>query len=457
MADRRAALVKDDRRDARVCIVGAGAAGLSAAHALRRLGYRRITVLEREQRVGGKCYTIRHEGRAYELGAGALTRAYRNVRALMAETGVRCSTVYTQSFVDLDERRGRRLPLDLGAGALCSLGVQATRFARELWRNRRIWQPGFDGVSAELCLPFDAWCQARGVERIGELIKPWATGFGYGFFAEVPAAYLLKYTTLFAPPLLQILEPGYGGLWQRVARGIEGADIRLGTSIVRITREERTVRVHTAEGATLEFDALVIACPLEETLRFMDVTPVEAELFSRIRYYHYWSVGAVTEGLPRVTCLFVPRHLGREYLGAPMFAYQRWPGSGLTCFYGFARRREGYEAAARDAVCAMVERLGGTVRSMPVATLWHYFPHVSPEDMAAGFYARLEALQGQRATYYCGELLGFATVETTVGYARAMVARYFRTTDFKERAAVHGRNAAGAHTRSVASQLSSSS
>jgi 2-polyprenyl-6-methoxyphenol hydroxylase-like FAD-dependent oxidoreductase len=422
MADQRAV----DRRDARICIVGAGAAGLSAARALRRLGYRRITVLERERRVGGKCYTIQHEGRAYELGAGALTRAYRNVRALMAETGVRCSAMYTQAFVDLDERRARWLPLDLSGGGLWSLGVQATRFARELWRNRRIWQPGFEGVSAELCRPFDAWCQARGVERIGEMIKPWATGFGYGFFDEVPTAYLLKYTTLFVPPLLEILEHGYGGLWERVARGIEGADIRLGTSIVRIEREEGAVRVHTAEGATLEFDALVIACPLDETLRFMDVTPVEVELFSRIRYYDYWVVGAVVEGLPRATCLFVPRHFEREYVGAPMFVYQRWPGSsGLTCFYGFARRREGYEADARDAVCAMVERLGGTVRSMPVTMFWRYFPHVSPEDMAAGFYSRLEALQGQRATYYCGELLGFTTVETTVDYARAMVARYF--------------------------------
>jgi hypothetical protein len=108
-----------------------------------------------------------------------------------------------------------------------------------------------------------------------------------------------------------------------------------------------------------------------------------------------------------------------------MFAYQRWPGRGLTCFYGFAAAGPD-DGAARDAVGSLVARLGGRLRSTPITKHWRYFPHVCSPDMAAGYYSRLEALQGQRATYYCGELLALATVETTVDYSRALVQRYFK-------------------------------
>jgi hypothetical protein len=65
------------------------------------------------------------------------------------------------------------------------------------------------------------------------------------------------------------------------------------------------------------------------------------------------------------------------------------------------------------------------VQDVVAVRKWRYFPHVQPDDFAAGYYRRLEALQGQRRTYYCGEILGFAAVETVVDYAGALVRRHF--------------------------------
>src|SRR5689334_2397344 len=54
----------------RFCVVGAGAAGISAADALRRRGHRSITVLEKDPaRVGGKCRTVPFEGAPVDTGA----------------------------------------------------------------------------------------------------------------------------------------------------------------------------------------------------------------------------------------------------------------------------------------------------------------------------------------------------------------------------------------------------
>ncbi len=415
----------DRRRDSRVCIVGAGAAGLAAARALGRLGYRRVTVLERERRVGGKCATIHYDGRDYELGAGGLTLAYRNVRALLAETGIRYAPVLSQAFIDVERRRAGRVPVPFGR-AFRGLGPQGVRFAWELWRNREIRRPGFDGVRRELCASFEAWCGARHVELIGEMLRPWITGFGYGCYRDVPAAYVLKYLNLFRFPIFEIPEHGYGGLWARVADTLAdaGVEIRCGVAVERIERADGGVHVRTGDGES-DFDALVLACPLDEALRFLDPAPLEADLISRIRHCDYWAVGVLATGLPSARCLFFPRYFEPEFAGRPMFAYQRFPPNGLTFFYGFARDDDRDGSAARDAVHELVDRLGGKIREVPVTIRWRYFPHVGPEDMAAGFYSKLEGLQGRRATYYCGEILGFATVETTVAYAYAMVERWF--------------------------------
>ena len=56
---------------------------------------------------------------------------------------------------------------------------------------------------------------------------------------------------------------------------------------------------------------------------------------------------------------------------------------------------------------------------------WPYFPHVTCEVMQAGFYDRLEAMQGQRKTFYVGGLLNFELVETIVEYSKALVEKNF--------------------------------
>nr|WP_247649546.1 FAD-dependent oxidoreductase [Mycobacterium ulcerans] len=65
----------------RIAIVGAGAAGLSAAVRLRDRGYDDVTVLEGAQQVGGKACSVEVDGRDYDLGAVVITPQYPNVLA----------------------------------------------------------------------------------------------------------------------------------------------------------------------------------------------------------------------------------------------------------------------------------------------------------------------------------------------------------------------------------------
>ena len=56
-------------KNMRICIIGGGPAGLSAGMYLEQKGYENYTILERLDRVGGKCWSPHYNGRRYEMGA----------------------------------------------------------------------------------------------------------------------------------------------------------------------------------------------------------------------------------------------------------------------------------------------------------------------------------------------------------------------------------------------------
>ncbi|WP_459981416.1 flavin monoamine oxidase family protein [Nocardioides sp. AN3] len=77
----------------RVLVVGAGLAGLTAAHALTAAGLD-VTVLEARDRVGGRTYTVREgfaDGQHGDLGGELVTIDYRALTALCAAVGVEVS------------------------------------------------------------------------------------------------------------------------------------------------------------------------------------------------------------------------------------------------------------------------------------------------------------------------------------------------------------------------------
>ncbi len=182
------------------------------------------------------------------------------------------------------------------------------------------------------------------------------------------------------------------------------------------------MRVETDRG-DLEFDALIVASPLDQALDFLDASPAEQRLFSAIRTYDYRVLLCRLSGLPEGSGVIPANFLQRRFGHALLWAH-RGGDDPLCTVYVLSDGTMSEEGIERTCA-ADFQQLGAELEEVVLTRTWRYFPHVTPETMAAGYYDELEGLQGTRHTYYAGEIMSFATVEQCARYSRDLVGRCF--------------------------------
>jgi predicted NAD/FAD-dependent oxidoreductase len=412
--------------DRRICIIGAGAAGLSAAHFLRQRGYSRVQVLEASDRVGGKCCSIALGDAVVEAGALGATGSYREVLALARETGVAVIEPPDQLVFDGRTREFQHLGA-VFRKSLSSASVAAlARYFFAVLRHRSLRQPGFAHVPAELARPFSEWAAERGMAALAPLLELPVTGFGYGALDATPAVYVLKYIhTANFLTLLRLalgrsasyrIASGYEGLWRAVASAL---DVRLGNRVTSVQRDS-VIRLRT-NTKQLECDVLLLAAPLDQALSYLDASAVEQELFSQVCYTTYHVMLCRTIGLPDASLSMHPL----PGPGATCLLARGWSSPDATVAYAYGVAGESPSVEVTAQLGQTIGKLGGSLLAVEQHIAWRYFPHVGPELMATGYFDRLEALQGERNTYFVGGLLSFETVEDVVAYSKRLVERFF--------------------------------
>ena len=417
----------------RICIIGAGASGISAAHFLKQRGYVNVTVLEASNRIGGKCDTVEIDGRTYDMGAVFTTSSYDEVQALARRFGVSIIPLQDHSennLVDATSGLARvRTPLETA-----ELGSAAYDYLQLLESYPSILRPGFRELDPELCLSLSDWMKKRShlPASLNDFFGYTFTPFGYGFKEQVPAAYALKYyekrlvQSLLSGNNLGMLRNGYQSLWESVARGL---DVRLGTPVLRVRRPrspapfvKAPIEVETALG-TQRFDHLIVTTLPEDTLRYLDATAEEARDLSRARRYNYYSVAV--ELPPGFTGAgFIRENYVRERSGHPLCWFKRWSDGNIAVFYALSE-----EAISESEIAHTLRidsnRYGWNLGAIRMVKRWHYFPHFTGSDLAGGVYDRLEGRQGFLNTFVAGEIMNFSTVELVTRYAKDLVGRFF--------------------------------
>ena len=233
-------------RQERVCVVGAGPAGIHMALSLKRLGYQNVVVLEKEGRVGGKCLDVFYRGTHWPLGAGVVgSNTYnRNLIPLAAELGLANLT----NIAGGTTRGGERVdPLQIKSLGLFAL-LRYVTLHRQLLG---IYEGDLPPRPSPIVLyrlrgSFGDFLRREGLEVLRDLFHSAQTMWGYGFMDEVSALYSLFWITpeLILPGIFTELGTEWGGnlpnlgieiIWRTVVER-ERLDVRLNVQIERIHR-----------------------------------------------------------------------------------------------------------------------------------------------------------------------------------------------------------------------------
>ncbi|PSR82345.1 hypothetical protein PHLCEN_2v6088 [Hermanssonia centrifuga] len=381
-----------------VCIVGAGPAGLTAAHELQNLGYNTV-VFEKRDTVGGKCQAYYDSrGQFHPLGALLFTQeSFREVYPLIEESGLpRFPFAYDFKAWKYNWTTG------IVAQSPFSFKDIYPQVENEVIKYTTFWMESFaptmeaigypNGIPDELTVPFEQWLKGNGYGTIfREIISHAMVPYGYGSISETPTVYMLQY---FTPDVLLFF-----------------AGQRIGYVIV------------------LAFP------PLVDNLKAANlvVSTSESSVFGPVRTTEYWG-GAVRVATPvgygYSAETFEPN--GRPSAFMRLFANSdvatSWSwgttGGGVTIDEAKRLLRETISPFNKNPHDTSPPRVvtDADIRGFSATD---YFPRYEPAELRAGFYKKFGELQGQQNTYYASGFNGFETVEFAVRAGKDVVKSHF--------------------------------
>ena len=460
-------------KNLRICIIGGGPAGLSAGMYLEQKGYENYTILERQDRVGGKCWSPTYNGRRYEMGAIMGVPSYYAVHDVeefcgITHDGPKLNRNYKNSQGQVIEPFEPKKNL-LKIPRLLKMKKQVKLFGELLESkykgydvngHRGVAEGRYEGFSQQsakrepvsgenpnlkdLALPFKEFCRINNVDLVQDIwIGPY-TSFGYGYFDEIPAAYVLKYldfqTTMnFVKVNLWTWKNGTQYIWEQLNEHLKHP-ARLNSTIEKVERRGGKVYV-TVNGQVEEYDKIIVTAPLYipnkradgqvGMVDYFDTRDDERALFSKIDYERYDVQAVLTkpEDHPEIS-YYVFDNMVPQRLGHLMVYYRRWKDQidQVITTYALRTHKDMKEVPYEECNKMVLEDLK-TMKNpaSEVINKWsvYYFPHIYSEDYKNGWYEKVEAMQGKYDTYYAGEVMSFGDMDETAEYSRELVDRFF--------------------------------
>ena len=434
-------------KNIRIAIIGGGPAGLSAGMYLEQKGYENYVIFERNDRVGGKCWSPYYNGRRYEMGAIMGVPSYYAVEDVekfcgITHDGPKLNRNYKDSQGNVIEPFARTLGNIIRNPWMLKMKGQLKKFGELLETkykgydvngHRGVAQGRYDGYAVtpgrekiegenpnlkDLALPFKQFCEMNGV----------------------PLVHLDFQTCMnFVKVNLWTWEQGTQYIWEQLNDHIKHP-ARLNSTIEKVERRDGKVFV-TVNGEVEEFDKIIVTAPLHIPGKradgqkgmdeYFDVHEDEKELFSKIDYERYDVQAFLTkpENHPEIS-YYVFDNMVPEKLGHLMVYYRRWKDQLDQVITTYALRKHKNMDEIPYEKCRQMVQDDLKIMHNPaeeVINEWsvYYFPHVFSEDYAAGWYDKVEAMQGKYDTYYAGEVMSFGDMDETAEYSRELVERFF--------------------------------
>ncbi len=226
----------------------------------------------------------------------------------------------------------------------------------------------------------------------------------------------------------------------------------MNSNISKVVRGDKVTL--TVNGKEEVFDKIIITAPLQIATeknpmnnpfavsldQWLDVNDEERALFSKIDYERYDTQAFQVEAdkYPDVS-YYIVDNMVPERMPHVMVYYRRWTGEKDMPIVSYSLRHHktfngGKELPYEDSakiISQDMKDLDCPIRVVDgkeqILTRFqsYYFPHVYSEDYAAGWYDKVEAMQGKNNTFYAGEIMSYGDMDETIEYSHDLVERFF--------------------------------
>ncbi|CAN8103212.1 unnamed protein product [Discula destructiva] len=393
-----------------------------------------VVVIEKTERLGGHAHTYTDPDTGTPINYGVqilhnndLVRGYfarfgLNTSVTPLGGGFATATPLLADFNTGEALTNVTLPSDMVAigTALGTYATIAASYAPYL-------STGFnlpDDMPEELLMPFGDFVTKYNISAALPSIMQ--INQGIGNLLEIPTVYVFQYLPADTVQYMQtgFLVPADGKittLYDKAAAEL-GENVFLSSTVTAVDRtssENVTLTVTTPSGVkTIVASRLVMAIQpsIDDLSPFLDLTEEESDIFSRFTHAGYWPMLVKDTGIPDNLAVnfYDPNtpynlpHMPGAYISSPTMV------PGLRTLYYASAQTSGSNPSKDDVLAEMTAGLarlatGGavpTASSSPTVVVLkdhgYFCLQVSTEEISAGFYKRMNALQGTSKTFWTG-------------------------------------------------------
>ncbi|MEA2505453.1 MAG: protoporphyrinogen/coproporphyrinogen oxidase [Actinomycetota bacterium] len=372
-------------------MVGGGVTGLAAAHALGRGGGIAVTLLERDDRVGGKVLTEHRDGVTFEAGADAFVAREAAILQLCDDLRLRSDLIAPDIFgAHIWTRDGmKRLPSDWAFGLPTTVsGLMGNDLVPLRARLRALGDLALPGRVAGEDISVGELVRRRfGGELLEQVVDPLLAGSRAGTADDISLAAAMPPLDAVArssasimrglgaarregklsqgPPPFLGLPGGMQDFVDRLTESLQPATVRTGTEARHINPSGTGYEIELGNGEMVPADAVIVATPSFVAAELLEAhNPEAARHLYRIQYASAAVAILVYDGgsesLPASGSGFLVSSRDHRVLSACTWYSKKWagtaPGDGrlvLRCFVGRAGREASLALDDEDLVGLM--------------------------------------------------------------------------------------------------------